>query len=45
MNANKHFQGALDNGQVFDSSRQPGRDPFSVQLGAGQVIKGVESVY
>ena len=35
-------QGALENGQVFDSSRQPGREPFSVQLGVGQVIKGIQ---
>ena len=25
---------------MFDSSRAPGREPFSVTLGAGSVIKG-----
>nr|CAC38783.1 putative FK506-binding protein [Suberites domuncula] len=33
-----HYTGSLENGQVFDSSRE--RDPFTIQLGAGQVIKG-----
>ena len=33
-------QGALENGQVFDTSRREGRSPFSVTLGASQVIKG-----
>jgi len=35
-----HYKGWLDNGQVFDSSRKPGRDPFSFTLGRGEVIKG-----
>lgn len=35
-----HYKGWLDNGQVFDSSRRPGRDPFSFTLGRGEVIKG-----
>ena len=34
------FQGQLESGQVFDTSRKAGREPFSVQLGAGQVIQG-----
>jgi FKBP-type peptidyl-prolyl cis-trans isomerase FkpA len=28
------------NGRMFDSSRQPGRSPFSLQIGRGQVIPG-----
>lgn len=33
-----HYEGKLENGEVFDSSRS--RQPFEVTLGAGQVIKG-----
>jgi FKBP-type peptidyl-prolyl cis-trans isomerase len=35
-----HYTGTLENGTQFDSSRKPGREPFPVVLGAGQVIKG-----
>ncbi len=35
-----HYKGWLDNGKVFDSSRKPGAGPFSLALGAGNVIKG-----
>lgn len=35
------LQGALQDGQVFDSSRKEGREPFSIKLGAGQVIPGL----
>ena len=35
-----HYTGWLDNGKQFDSSKNPGRDPFSFKLGAGMVIKG-----
>ena len=35
------LQGALESGQVFDSSRAEGREPVSIQLGAGQVIQGM----
>jgi protein-disulfide isomerase len=34
-----HYVGALDDGTVFDSSRNRGR-PFSARIGAGQLIKG-----
>jgi len=37
-----HYTGALENGQVFDSSRAEGREPVSIKLGAGQVIPGWE---
>ncbi len=39
------YTGRLDNikdGKVFDSSKEEGRDPFPVTLGAGQVIPGWE---
>jgi peptidylprolyl isomerase len=36
-----HYTGKLDDGEVFDSSA--GRDPMEVQIGAGQIIPGLES--
>lgn len=36
-----HYTGTLDDGEVFDSSH--GRDPMEVQIGAGQIIPGLES--
>ena len=35
-----HYKGTLQNGEVFDSSE--GRDPLEVQMGAGQLISGLE---
>jgi FK506-binding protein 4/5 len=36
-----HYTGRLEStGEVFDSSRKPGRDPFVFELGKGSVIKG-----
>lgn len=35
-----NYTGTLTNGTVFDSSKNPGRDPFRFTLGVGQVIKG-----
>lgn len=34
--------GALENGQVFDTSKTEGRAPFELVLGKGSVIKGWE---
>ena len=36
-----HYEGSLASGEVFDASRTRG-DPFSFELGAGQVIEGWE---
>ena len=38
-----HYVGTLDNGDVFDSSRMEGREPFVVTLGEGALIPGFES--
>jgi len=35
-----HYTGKLDNGEVFDSSRE--REPLEFTLGKGQLIKGFE---
>ena len=35
-----HYTGRFDNGDVFDSSE--GRDPLAFELGAGQVIAGMD---
>lgn len=37
-----HYSGWVNDGTLFDSSRNPGRDPFPVMVGAGQVIAGWE---
>lgn len=35
-----HYTGKLEDGTVFDSSKNPGRDPFRFTVGLGQVIRG-----
>ena len=35
-----NYTGSLENGTVFDTSLDPGREPFRFTLGAGQVIAG-----
>jgi FKBP-type peptidyl-prolyl cis-trans isomerase len=35
-----NYTGSLENGTVFDSSLNPGREPFTFTLGVGSVIKG-----
>lgn len=41
MRVRLHYVGTLEDGSVFDSSRQRGT-PFEAQLGQGQLIKGFE---
>ena len=36
-----HYTGKLDDGTVFDSSRE--RDPIEFEIGAGQIIPGFEN--
>ena len=35
-----NYTGMLEDGSVFDSSLNPGREPFMFTLGIGSVIKG-----
>ena len=35
-----NYTGELEDGSVFDSSLNPGREPFTFTLGVGAVIKG-----
>lgn len=35
-----HYTGKLEDGTVFDSSKNPGRDPFRFTVGLGEVIRG-----
>lgn len=38
-----HYTGKLEDGTVFDSSLNEGRDPLTATLGQGQLIPGFES--
>ena len=35
-----NYTGSLEDGSIFDSSLNPGREPFTFTLGVGSVIKG-----
>ena len=35
-----NYTGSLEDGSIFDSSLNQGREPFTFTLGAGSVIKG-----
>lgn len=35
-----NYTGSLEDGSIFDSSLNPGRESFTFTLGAGSVIKG-----
>jgi FKBP-type peptidyl-prolyl cis-trans isomerase SlpA len=37
-----HYTGKLEDGSVFDSSLNEGREPITVKLGEGSLIKGFE---
>lgn len=41
-NVTVDYVGTFLNGQVFDSSLQPGRTPFTFRLGTGAVIPGFD---
>ena len=38
-----HYTGRLEDGTIFDTSIQEGREPLKATLGQGQLIKGFES--
>jgi len=38
-----HYTGTTNDGNVFDSSKQEGREPITVVLGEGQLIPGFEA--
>lgn len=37
-----HYTGKLEDGSIFDSSLNEGREPITVKLGEGTLIKGFE---
>ena len=38
-----HYTGRLDNGEIFDSSLQDGREPLEFVVGEGKMIRGFEN--
>jgi FKBP-type peptidyl-prolyl cis-trans isomerase 2 len=38
-----HYTGKLEDGSVFDSSKNEGRQPLTETIGTGRLIKGFES--
>ena len=38
-----HYTGTLEDGSVFDTSRQEGREPLGFVVGQGQVLAGFEN--
>ncbi len=41
-NISVNYTGKLENGEVFDTSLTPGREPLEFTVGAGQMIKGFD---
>jgi len=37
-----HYTGRLEDGTIFDTSRQDGREPLTETIGQGRLIKGFE---
>lgn len=37
-----HYAVSLEDGDVFDSSRSPGRSPFQFELGSNHVVEGLD---
>ena len=38
-----HYTGKLEDGSIFDTSRQEGRTPITEKIGEGRLIKGFEN--
>lgn len=38
-----HYTGRLEDGSIFDTSRQEGRTPITEKIGEGKLIKGFEN--
>lgn len=38
-----HYTGRLEDGSIFDTSRQDGRTPITEKIGEGRLIKGFEN--
>jgi len=42
-NVSVNYTGKVENGEVFDTSLTPGREPLAFTTGAGQMIKGFDA--